>query len=184
MILLPLTLVFGVTCKRMVLEMWKILLFFILLSADAQQLKFNKILRNDFVPKDVEAREDDIFYRLPNNTIPESYLLALSFGNFHDHVMSYTGDVSIVIRVLEPTRTITLHSAVMLNSVILKNSANELISSDWTNDTRREFLTITTISEILPRDSIVILDISYTAVIGTETKGIFRGSYQLGAETR
>lgn len=122
---LPHNLVFGVTCKRMVLEMWKILLFLILLSADAQQLKFNKILPNDFVPRNVEAREDEISYRLPNNTMPSSYLLSLAFGNFHEHIMSYTGDVSIVIHVLEDTRTITLHSGITLtlNTVVLKNEA-------------------------------------------------------------
>lgn len=163
----------------MVLEMWKILLFLISLSADAQQLKFNKILPNDFVPRNVEAREDEISYRLPNNTMPSSYLLSLAFGNFHDHIMSYTGDVSIVIHVLEDTQTITLHSDITLtlNTVVLKDDANQVIASEWSKDTRRDFLTIET-PMTLSVGSIVILDIGYTGVINTETKGIFRGSYQ------
>lgn len=187
MILLPHNLVFGVTCKRMVLEMWKFLLFLVLLSADAQQLKFNKILPNDSVSEDVEAREDEISYRLPNNTIPESYILTLSFGNFHNDEMSYTGNVAIVIRVLENTETITLHSAVLsVDSVDLKNNDNELIPTDPFLDTRREFLIIkpTDPTVTFAKDSTMILDIRYTGVIHTEAKGIFRGSYQNGADTR
>lgn len=180
---LPHSLVLGVTCKRMVLEMWKILLFLVLLSADAQQLKFNKILPNDSVAEDGEAREDEISYRLPNNTTPELYILSLSFGNFHNDELFYTGNVSIVIRVLEDTRTITLHSAVMVDDVILKNSDTREVLSDYGFDHRREFLIITT-EELLVKNSIVILDILYTAVIHTETKGIFRGSYQHDGEQR
>lgn len=184
-ILLPHNLVFGVPCKRMVLKMWRNLLFLILLSADAQQLKFNKIFPNDSVPRDVEAREDGISYRLPNNTMPSSYLLSLVFGNFHDHDMSYTGDVSIVIRVLEDTQTITLHCgiSISLNQVVLKNSANQEIKSSSRIDTRRDFLIIET-PVTLQQGEDIILDIAYTGVIATETKGIFRGSYQHGAERR
>lgn len=170
----------------MVLEMWKILLFLILLSADAQQLKFNKIFPNDSVPRNVEAREDEISYRLPNNTMPSSYLLSLAFGNFHDNIMSYTGDVSIVIHVRENTQTITLHSGttLTLNTVVLKDEANQEITvASRGFDPRRDFLIIETLVTLLA-GSVVILDISFTGVINTETKGIFRGSYQQENEQR
>lgn len=169
----------------MVLKMLKILSFLILISADAQQLKFNKISPNDSVARNVEAREDEISYRLPNNTMPSSYLLSMEFGNFHDHEMSFSANVSIVIFVLEDTQTITLHSGttITVKNVDLRNSANQVLSSDYIEDTRRDFLIIET-PMTLQQGSIVILDIFYSGLIDTETKGIFRGSYQQGAEQR
>lgn len=158
---------------------------FVLLSVDAQRFKLNQNVRDGVEISDVEAYQDAFSYRLPNNTRPESYVINLNFGDFHDD-MSFTGTVAISIRVLEDTNTITLHSAVLVVAHSLRNSANvEVLHAirDIEPDDDGEFLIIET-TEMLLKDASVQLTLSYQGTIGTSISGVYRGSYLHDTERR
>lgn len=169
--------------------MWKV--FFalsVLLSADAQRFKFNEIARDGVEISEIEAYQDDtVSYRLPNNTRPESYVINLNFGDFHNSDdITFMGQVAITIRVLEKTDTITLHSAVEVSQdsdVLLRDSSNIEIPTTIELDGAPEFLIIHT-SETLLKNETVHLTISYQGTIGASISGIYRGSYEHDTERR
>lgn len=172
--------------------MWKILLLAILLSVDAQKLKFNRKIFPEELDEsldvsknliEVEARADEFTYRLPNSTKPELCILDLNIGNFHQDVMTFTGNVFLEIRVLENTRTITLHSAVFATTSTLTTTANVPITHTRDYDATREFL-IFHASQDLLKDSVVRLVINYQGTIRTTISGIYRGSYVEGNQRR
>lgn len=172
--------------KVNVIEMWKftlLLLTALLSNGDAQKLIIDRKLRegieiSDFADN-VEAYQNTLTYRLPNNTNPESYVISLEFGDFHEDDMSFTGRVLITINVLENTNQITLHNSVLIVSVGLSSltSNNNAIENTYDFDVEREFLIIKT-AETLNADSRVQIDIAYRGNIGTSIAGIYRGSYR------
>jgi hypothetical protein len=150
------------------------------LSAEAQRLKLNL---SDNLREGIEISElneviDDISYRLPNETKPESYSISLEIGDFHLNEMNFTGTVSIAIRVVDNTDTIVLHSAVDVidRETTLTNNKNIEIPHSVTYDSLREFMIIK-VKNPLEKDSLVRLFISFKGQIGTSIKGVYRGSY-------
>ena len=168
--------------------MWKPLLFFAFLSVDAQRLKLNHNVRDGteiFDLNAVQAQQAFVSYRLPNETVPELYLINLSFGDFHEGDLSFSGNVMISIRVLENTDTITLHSSgLLVVNTVLTTSVNVEISHTIDFNTERELLILKT-SETLVKDSMVRLTINYRGTIRSSITGVYRGSYlHNGDETR
>jgi aminopeptidase N len=165
--------------------MWKFLLLAVLLSADAQKLKFDQVVRDGVEITEVfdeEVPRDVFTYRLPNTTWPEQYSINLDFGDFDQSDMGFNGTVSITIRVLNSTDAITMHkhsSLVLLNSD-LRTSDNvpiaHAIDDDTDDDLVREFLVVRT-STPLERDSVVRLTLNYRGSIRTSISGVYRGRY-------
>lgn len=121
-------------------------------------------------------------YRLPNNTIPTNYSINLVFGDFERDDVHFTGSVYIIIRVLEKTSTIVLHSSVLVHTTSLTKSryGGTAVAHTYDVDVEREFLLIRTTEESLQRDALVWLRIEYSGVIGTSEEddaGVFRGTY-------
>lgn len=161
--------------------MWKLLCAIIFLSVDAQKLKLNLsengregIDISNMI--DVETYQEAVTYRLPNDTRPETYLINLNFGDFHENDMSFTGNVLISIRVVENTDEITLHSSVTTTSTSLTSNENIPILYSIVDDPVREFMVLKT-NEILLKGSVVRLRVFFRGTIGTSVSGIYRGSY-------
>lgn len=164
--------------------MWKLLILFVFLSVDAQRFKLNQSAREGVEILDVKAYQDaTVGYRLPNDTRPESYTLNLNFGDFHDGDMSFTGNVAILIHVVEPTDRITLHSSVQNVVTSLRTASNAEISHTVSFEPDQEFLIIKT-EEVLAKNTNVQLTVSYQGTIVTSINGIYRGSYQHDSERR
>uniref|UniRef100_A0A1L8DQZ0 Aminopeptidase n=1 Tax=Nyssomyia neivai TaxID=330878 RepID=A0A1L8DQZ0_9DIPT len=95
------------------------------------------------------AEDDEVSYRLPNNTHPIHYDLRLT-TRIHAADFTYTGSVTIQISVIEPTNVITMHSRdITVQSVVVRAQGctqNLYVSNAYDPDT--EFLTITTSSQL------------------------------------
>lgn len=120
-------------------------------------------------------------YRLPNNTEPISYTaVELEFGDFDDGDFQYNGLVVVVIKVLEPTNVITLHSAVNELTVELKNNwgSLEVYNTTFTKIQNRELLVITAIDRPLQINQTYLLRITFTGTVSNGVvQGVYRGSY-------
>jgi aminopeptidase N len=182
------TLVLDVTWKWTVWKMWKLLFAVAFLSVDAQRLKLN--LRENVREgieisdmSDVEAFQEVATYRLPNVTRPESYLLNLNFGDFHENDMNFTGNVLITIRVVEETNTITLHNSLIIVDTSLTTEDNLPILHRVDFDTTREFMFVKTETTLL-KNSLVRLVVNHQGLIRTSVSGVYRGSYRDAANER
>lgn len=162
--------------------MWKFLFAVILLSAEAQKLKLNLrenvregIAISDM--SDVEAYQESVTYRLPNNTRPEAYFINLNIGDFHENDMTFTGNVLITIRVEEDTDTITLHSSVNVDDVSLEmTNRTPILHDEPSFEIEKEFMIIKT-KEVLKKGTLIRLNVDFNGRIGTAVRGVYRGSY-------
>ncbi|GAB0097801.1 Aminopeptidase [Sergentomyia squamirostris] len=101
------------------------------------------IIANDVV------ENDDVNYRLPNNTHPISYDLSFT-TNIHAANFVYSGVANIVIEVTEATNVITMHSrAITIQSIVVRAQGNtQNLYSSNAHDADTEFLTITTTAQL------------------------------------
>lgn len=117
-------------------------------------------------------------FRLPNNTEPISYNIRLSTDIHRGH-LGFQGDVTINIRALEATNSITLHSRLtIIERIDLFNPNGTLFQENvpHTYDSEVHFLEIPVIRELEAGQEITI-EISYQGFIRTELSGFFRNSY-------
>ncbi|KAL7022236.1 hypothetical protein ACKWTF_012179 [Chironomus riparius] len=158
--------------------MWKVLILFVYLTIETLVVgsfeNFN--LNAKSIQKYSGIGEDVTSYRLPNTTIPQIYSIGLTF---RDEV-SFLGSVYIKINVLESTNVITLHSSVLILNTSLTKSYMHGAAVAHTHDidVEREFLLIKTTEEILLKDSILWLTISYIGYISTINEGVFRTTFK------
>uniref|UniRef100_A0A182PNX7 Aminopeptidase N n=1 Tax=Anopheles epiroticus TaxID=199890 RepID=A0A182PNX7_9DIPT len=122
-------------------------------------------------------------YRLPNDTVPESYVLELS-SSIHEQDFSYSGSVVIRIRVLQTTRTVVLHSMrSRLLDVEIRNSNQLRIPIVTTEeDSELETLTIRTGYEL--QRGIYQLTIRFENTLRSDAAGFYRTSYNNGNDVR
>lgn len=168
--------------------MWKILLLIVFLSVDAQKPKMTQRNRDGIKISDLcdmQPQQETFSYRLPNETIPELYLINMNFGDFHIGDLSFTGNVLISIRVVENTDEIVLHSSgLQVVDTMLTTSANVDILHSTRFVIASELLIVKTSVPIL-KDSIVRLTINYQGTIDSSIAGAYRGSYlHNGSDTR
>ncbi|XP_015606016.1 aminopeptidase N [Cephus cinctus] len=120
---------------------------------------------------------DDIDYRLPNNSIPISYKVALiphlTVGNF-----KFDGEISIDLQVVEATSSLTLHT----NDLTIDENATSLTGkntvqtiSNHTYDLTRHFLMINTATVLAPGN--YTLNIKYIGNLNNAMRGFYRSSY-------
>ena len=128
---------------------------------------------------EIQAFANPTSFRLPNNTTPIHYSLALR-TNVHRGNLSYTGTVRIHIKVLEPSSTITLHagSLIRILNVSLYNTNRSSIQSSVPFERIGpvyDFLIIKAASE-LEVDQVLIADIRFSANLRTDSVGFFRAA--------
>jgi hypothetical protein len=87
---------------------------------------YENMLKNDLIPSSPEESNARSF-RLPNNTIPLSCRINLD-TNIHRADFGFHGTVSINIRVVEQSNTITLHSRQLIirNVVLIDFNGNTI----------------------------------------------------------
>lgn len=120
---------------------------------------------------------DKIRYRLPSNTRPEKYEIAITTRvDIND--FAFSGNVTIDIVVDYPTNKIFLHARKLtISSVSLWQKNREVKIRPFTYDDVSEFLTITS-----DKDNFEILDrlrliIAYNGTLRTDNAGFYRSSY-------
>ncbi|XP_058065844.1 aminopeptidase N-like [Anopheles bellator] len=124
----------------------------------------------------VSARETEQ-YRLPNDTIPEAYVLELRSG-VHLGDFNYNGRVSVRIRALRTTRSIVLHSSgSRITGVRLQNSDQLHLPIDpYVADPETETITITTGTQLL-QGTVYQLIIDFESVLRDDVVGFYRITY-------
>lgn len=168
--------------------MWKFLFFYFsvaVLSADAKKLKLyeNTKFRENLEishrsEKQQKLTDDDLTYRLPNNSHPDNYDLLLDIKDFDKNILDFDGDLTLYIKVLHDTNILTLHSdkSLTIEEIILSVRGVE-ISSKISFDSERDFLIIEA-SQTFTKGTIVRQKIKYKGRILINTRaGIYRGSY-------
>lgn len=127
----------------------------------------------------VNITTNEVKFRLPNNTKPESYDIKL-VTYFEEKNFTFSGTVAIDVRVLEATQNITLHVHELLSieSVKLESEAkNDVKLDQLAYDKTNQQLTIPTIKQ-LETGTKYILTIQYTGELRSDSPtGFYRSSY-------
>lgn len=123
---------------------------------------------------------EELSYRLPNNTKPETYDLSLQTW-IHDGNFTFTGLVKIGIRTsaIDPGSNITLHHRQLtIKDINLKLSETntDIILKDSYFIPEREFLVIP-IDGNLEKDTKYELEIKYQGTLRGDMGGFYRSSY-------
>lgn len=119
-----------------------------------------------------------IDYRLPNDTKPVLYTIALE-TNVHEGNFDFTGNVQIEIDVLKATDVITLHyrQLTILDVKMLNENGREIdIVENWTFREDREFLDIN-LTEMLEEEIPYTIVIDYEGTLRDDEAGFYRSSY-------
>lgn len=129
-----------------------------------------------------KSTTDEVNYRLPNSTHPETYDISLftrvDIGDF-----GFTGSVKIGIAVDHPTREIVLHARQLsiANIQLFRQNGNRFVevkTLPYIYENVTEFLIITTYGvDLIPGDRLE-LDISYSGELRVvDSMGFHRLSY-------
>lgn len=134
---------------------------------------------------DYAFRDDQTGYRLPNETVPETYDISLS-TRIDQGQFDFTGTVKINIFVVNTTRQVTVHiRQLTITSVnCTDENGNQVNLLPWQFDVVTEFLTIPTQSDELIKDKRYQLEIQYTGILRTDYGGFYRSSYVNALGTR
>lgn len=124
--------------------------------------------------------DNDISYRLPNNTKPEAYDLSL-WTNVHTGNLTFGGEIKILLKAEEDTSNITIHYRELdiLETKVMALGSTELeIPIEHTNyNAKTEFYEIF-LTNPLTKGNQYWLNIKYQGQMKTTiTEGIFRQSY-------
>ncbi|CRL02760.1 CLUMA_CG015821, isoform A [Clunio marinus] len=139
----------------------------------------------DFLASTLEGKEvkfndedDEVEYRLPNNTIPLKYYLWLS-TKVDQEIFEFSGRVRIHIRVLEPTLLVKLHARQLnIESISLVNEEGDILASPLLSnyDLQTEILLIVLPNEFATGDEL-FLHIEYNGILREDGSGFYRASY-------
>lgn len=130
--------------------------------------------------------DDDESLRLPKNSFPLSYDIALK-TNIHAGQRAFTGTVKIEIEIRETSDYITLHNrelAIDIASVKLTSALGNELTIEVTEDPAKEFLHIESVSQSLLPGEKYTLEISYSGMLQLGTSGFYRSSYTVNGLTR
>lgn len=122
--------------------------------------------------------DDDLNYRLPNDSIPIRYDLWLKTDVDRD-IFEFEGRVIIEVQIVEATSRITLHyRQIEIVEINLLNDDESVATSnlEFSQDSTLEFLYIT-LPTIRQVDEVLYVDISYTGILRTDGTGFYRASY-------
>lgn len=132
--------------------------------------------------KKLADADDDLHYRLPNNTKPIHYDIHLT-TNIHNGQTEqpFTGIVKIHIQVVEPSTEITLHSRQQtIEKVELLSATETVLESDvpFRKQDDVEFLIITPAVVELTTSLELIVRITYSAFLRDDNMGFYKSSYK------
>lgn len=120
----------------------------------------------------------DTWYRLPSNTVPETYHITLT-TNIHQGIKGFNGTVEIGLKTVQDTQNITIHKRHMdIIHVDLwqQNSTNPELIDNIIFDGVTEKLTILT-ENILPNNTQYLLKITYNGTLRTDQAGFYESYY-------
>ena len=152
-----------------------------------QQLKWESLISQG--PSKFEFQEISLVksqelnlgtFRLPNNTIPLHYSLRFT-TNVHSADFVFEGVTSIIFRVLEPTKTISLHAALSrltIERINLFTVQGSVVQSNliFIAKSDREFLEIFVDQELQVGQEFELY-IESSGVLRTDRLGFYRTSY-------
>ncbi len=125
--------------------------------------------------------DDNVNYRLPNNTHPTTYDLSI-YTRVDESNFDFTGNVKIGIVVDQQTREIVLHARQLtIVNVTLSRFCNdtqvsvELLPFEY--DYVCEFLKIQTNQTVLNENERLILEINYWGTLRDYGAGFYRSNY-------
>lgn len=142
-----------------------------IVSSEIRPLESNNVRKLDS-----SARDGGPNYRLPNNTIPQTYDITLTLA-LESNQFDFNGTVKIQIKALETTSNITLHMRQLsIATIKLEDKSNnqDIDFEPYTYDTVTEFVIIPT---QLEKDKIYLLTITYMGELRTDNHGFYRSSY-------
>lgn len=148
-------------------------------SKAADQSPSFELYDNPLNADDPIILEDELNYRLPNNSRPRRYDLWLK-TDVHQNIFDFSGRVKIHIAILERSQTITLHARqITIDNIDMLNADGSLVQSNlqYDYDDVLEFLVITLPSEVYENGEI-FLEISYHGILRDDGSGFYRASYQ------
>lgn len=136
---------------------------------------------DDFLTEDdINARQDAIKYRLPNETYPIAYKVHLN-TRVDEADFVFTGQVDIRVGVAVATQAITIHALnLTVDTVALYKSGLPDTPIDILEPTLNEsndFLVITTATEQLAVGTEYILVIEYWSELREDEAGFYKASY-------
>lgn len=126
---------------------------------------------------DVAFEENQIQYRLPNNTKADAYHISLA-TDIDQGLFNFSGSVTINITVLKPSNYITLHARQLdIETVSLKSSdGSEYDLAKPKYDPKTEHLTIQSLNGKNLTNK-VTLHITYSGMLRLDEAGFYRSSY-------
>jgi len=156
-------------------------IFLIYYVSAGPKVKLNRFIDENFNFDDVvipKFTPSALSFRLPNNTVPIHYDISLltdiHLGNF-----DFFGTVTIDIRVVEATETITIHyRQSAISGIDLLNLNGQILESnvDFEQIEEVEFLVIKPRTRLLEFNQYKVV-IRYRAVLRTDDYGFYRASY-------
>lgn len=121
---------------------------------------------------------DEVNYRLPNNTKPETYDISITTDIAHE-IFEFSGTVKIGVRALNITDSITLHQRQLkIDRINLETEFGlnvRVLPPHY--DPVTEFLTIYTTDEPLLPANLYFLTITYKGTLREDMGGFYRSSY-------
>lgn len=149
-------------------------------------LTHNLIAENPITRRveDVEIRQDDgRRYRLPNDTVPETYDITLT-TQINNADFIFYGNVRIGILTREATQRITIHHR-QLTIIVIRlwtttDPPQQIGVNPYSYDATLEFLEIP-VQTTLPAGTRYVLDIDYMGTLREDNYGFYRSSYRTDA---
>lgn len=127
------------------------------------------------------AVEDPL--RLPGNSKPTHYDLALRLPNVDRGLTSFDGTVAIEIEVLEATNTLTLHNrGLVIQDVKLLDSIATDIYDSKISEAEKEFVHFQA-TRLLTVGENVTLEVTFSGELRSDLTGLYRSSYKLNDTT-
>ena len=133
----------------------------------------------------IERNTDHLSYRLPKDVVPTKYSVHLE-KNERD--FTYLGSVSILLKVLEPTSTIVVHSdglRIVEEQVTLRRSKSPSILENIVcqfHDRERQFYVVETERVLEPSE--YTLTIEFEGEIRDDVFGFYRSFYKENGRTK
>lgn len=137
-------------------------------------------------PRILEPRNDDLNYRLPNDTVPISYDVTIEPTFEPD--FTFAGQVTILIRVVEATDVVTLHGNDIeivpgTTSVISLTAREELVEEEPELNSTLHFIRIPLNTEVAV-GTVLQISMQYTGVLNEENTGFYKAQYEEDGETK
>lgn len=133
------------------------------------------------------ADDDEDPSRLPKNSRPIHYDIALTTNVHNNGDKAFNGVVIIDIEITENTDRITLHNngLTAISTRLYDNGVeSDDIPHETSSDASRSFFFIDTPGRTLQAGELLTIEITYSGQLQTSMSGFYLSSYRIGSETR